>query len=228
MLNKLKWCILLLGGLAFLIVGFCIAKAAEPYRQIKAELSSAPSLDSYPPLVVKAVLLAEDPLFLESSRTETLRRIFQVFSYRSGQKLQGSTITGQLVRGVNTFQQYRRLNEITVSVVVDILWTKSQILSAYLGKVYLGSSVDVPIRGFRMASYLYYGKPLESLGVAEIAMLAALIKGPSFYSPIISPERALKRRATVLQSLKESGAITQSQFIEAIKSPLPYVDLRIQ
>lgn len=221
MLHILKWFTLLLEVLAFSLAGFCIVVALEPYGQITAELRSAPSLDTYPPLVVKAVLVAEDPLFLDSSRTETLRRVFQVFSYRPGQKLQGATITGQLVRNSITFQRYRILNDISVSVAVDALWSKNQILSTYLGKVFLGSSADGPIRGFRKASYLYYGKPLESLGVAEVALLAGLVKGPSVYSPIIHPERALDRRATVLQSLKESGAISESQFNEAIKSPLP-------
>jgi penicillin-binding protein 1B len=225
MLRILKWFTLLLGVLAFLLAGFCIVVAVEPYHQVTAELRSAPSLDTYPPLVVKALLVAEDPLFLDSSRAETLSRVFQIFSYKPGQKLQGATITGQLVRNAITFQRYRILNDISVAVAVDALWSKNQILSTYLGKVYLGSSANGPIRGFRKASYLYYGKPLESLGIAEVALLAGLVKGPSFYSPIIRPERALDRRTTVLQSLKESGDITESQFNEAIKSPLPTEDL---
>jgi len=215
-----KWFTLLLGGLAFLLSGFCLVVAIDPYRQISAELGAAACLDTYPPLLVKAVLLAEDPLFLDSSSTETLRRVFQVFSYRSGRKLEGATITGQLVRTSLTSRRYRILNELSVSVAVDTIWSKQQILATYLGKVCLGISANGPIYGFRQAAYFYYGKPLEALAVAELALLAALARGPSYYSPVTNPEHAFDRRAAVLQSLKDSGAISDSQFNQAIKSPL--------
>lgn len=221
MLSALKWFTVVLAALIFSLVGFCVIVAIEPYRQVTTELHAAPPLDTYPPLVVTAVLVAVDPEFLESPRTEAIRRLFQALYFTPGEMLKGSTLTGQLIRSTIVTLRYRHINELSVTTAVDALWPKNQILSAYLGKVYLGTNASGPIYGFKKASSAYFQKPLESLSVAEVALLAALIRGPSYFSPIQHPERALQRRANVLQSLKDRGAITESQFNEAVRSPIP-------
>ena len=97
----------------------------------------------------------------------------------------------------------RKLNEILISLRIERVISKDDILELYLNKIYLGNRSY----GFAAASKVYYGKPVAELNLAEAAMLAGLPKAPSRYNPIVNPERALVRRNYVLRRLDELGWI---------------------
>ncbi len=135
-----------------------------------------------------------------------------------------STITMQVAR--NTFltdratgsrSLGRKLLELRVSRLLEEALTKDQILALYLNAIYLGNGVF----GVEGASRDLFGKRVRDLNVAEGALLAALPKGPSVYTPRRNPGRALARRNLVLSLMREEGYLTDAAVARATKVPLP-------
>jgi len=98
-----------------------------------------------------------------------------------------------------------------------------QILENYLNEIYLGQRGARGVFGVAEASDFYFGKNPRDLSVPEAALLAGLIRAPNAYSPFSAPERALKRRNTVLRLLLEVGEIDQATYDAAVASPLGVV-----
>jgi penicillin-binding protein 1B len=218
-MHFLKWTAIGLTLVVLSLFSYCIVVTVEPYSEVAAKLRAAPAI-SDPPLAAQAALAAEDPRFLQSSRVATLQRLAQIFFHEPGQPFKGASISTQLVRNVLGSRR-TLIGEVGTALAIDALWSKERVLSAYLREVHLGQSSNDPAIGFEAASLRYFRKPLRSLSVADMALLAGLIKGPSYYSPFKRPDRALERRASVLESLKQSGVITEQQFNEANRAPLP-------
>lgn len=227
-LRILKWLLISAFAFVFALIAYSVAISIEPYRQVTAKLQSAPPLETFPRHLVQAVLVAEDPGFLQGSRLETLCR-FCPWCSQSGQRGSGISITAHLVLQIVHRSEFGRkrskgreiVNVFWASIPVDALWSKERVLSAYLNEVNLGVADSVPLYGMYEASQFYFGKAVASLSLGEASLLAGLIKGPSFFSPLKRPERAQKRRAQVLERLKTHGDISDAEFEEAMKSPLP-------
>ncbi|MBP9691431.1 penicillin-binding protein [Candidatus Woesebacteria bacterium] len=128
----------------------------------------------------------------------------------------GSTLTQQLVKSAlltpeRTIQ--RKIKEIILAVWVEQLFTKDEILEMYLNQVpYGGSSY-----GISQAAKTYYNKKPQDLTLDEAALLAGLPQAPTSYSPHTNPDRAKKRRDTVLRSMNEQAYITEDQLNKALK-----------
>jgi penicillin-binding protein 1A len=101
-------------------------------------------------------------------------------------------------------------------VWLETKFSKKQILSLYLNRVYFGEGAY----GIEAASQRYFNKPASKLSVGEAALLAGLMKGPSRYSPVSSTERAQTRANVVLNKMVETHAITPEQRAEAITHPV--------
>ena len=164
--------------------------------------------DEVPELMVQAVLAAEDDRFFEHPGVDyqgLLRAAFYLL--RTGEKGQGgSTITMQVARNFFLSREktyLRKLNEIMLALKIEDELTKEDILALYLNKIYLGNRAY----GVGAAAQIYYGKPVDDLSVAQMAMIAGLPKAPSRYNPIINPARALLRRNYVLGRMHELGFI---------------------
>lgn len=146
---------------------------------------------------------------------------------RAGRAVQGgSTITQQLVR--NFFltlerRWSRKINEAFMALLLEAHYSKEEILEAYLNEVHLGQDGGRAIHGFGLASQFYFNKPLSELQAQEIALLIALVKGPSYYNPRRNPERARERRDLVLGILADAGYLTPADYQTAIKKPLGVV-----
>jgi penicillin-binding protein 1A len=173
-----------------------------------------------PTTMVQAFLAAEDDRFFVHPGVDyqgLLRAAFKLLV--TGERRQGgSTITMQVARNffLSSKKTYaRKLNEIFLSLKIERLLTKQEILELYLNKIYLGQRAY----GVGAASMIYYGKPVEKLELYEIAMIAGLPKAPSRYNPISDPERALIRRDYVLGRLHKLGQISQDEYIQAINTP---------
>lgn len=109
----------------------------------------------------------------------------------------------------------RKLNEIFLALKIEQQLSKNQVLELYLNKIYLGNRAY----GVAAAAQVYYGKPLDELNLAQLAMIAGLPKAPSRYNPVINPSRALIRRDYVLGRMLELGFISESDMRFARAQP---------
>jgi penicillin-binding protein 1A len=109
----------------------------------------------------------------------------------------------------------RKIQETLLAIQIERHYSKQQIFAMYCNQIYLSHGNY----GFEAASEYYFGRPVGKLTVSEAALLAALIRGPS-YSPILHPKRALARRNFVLERMARVGKITQTQAQQAIAEPL--------
>lgn len=182
-------------------------------------------LDQVPPLLPKTLILVEDRDFY-SNIGISFRGIFRAAAadLLAGHIVQGaSTLTQQLVK--NLFLSDRRsfarkIKEALMSILLERHVSKDQILQAYLNEVYLGQEGPRAIHGFGLASKFYFNKPLAELQPHEVAMLVAIVKGPSYYNPRRSPKRVLARRNLVLRMMQRVGYLTPTQAAHEIQAPL--------
>ena len=178
--------------------------------------------DEIPSVLKDAVLAAEDSRFYEHPGYD-LRSIARaaVRNLEAGEVTQGgSTITQQYVK--NTFFKSaprtfkRKARELRLAIEIERRYTKDEILDRYLNTVYLGQGAY----GVKVASKVYFGHGLKLMTLKEAALLAAVIKAPSFYDPRDHPKRALVRRNYVLGRLVELNKIDQATADKAKKAPL--------
>ncbi|MBY4678299.1 penicillin-binding protein 1B [Marinobacterium arenosum] len=138
----------------------------------------------------------------------------------------GSTLTQQLVKNFYLTSERslaRKLLELPMAILLDLHYDKDEILEAYLNEVYLGQSGNRAIHGFGLASQYYFAQPIRELQLHQVALLAGLVKGPSYYDPRRNPARAKRRRDLVLKVLADQGVISQQQMAQAQSQPLGVV-----
>ncbi|MCW8831143.1 MAG: penicillin-binding protein 1A [Gammaproteobacteria bacterium] len=195
-------------------------------------------LDEIPEMMQQAFLAAEDNRFYEHGGVDyqgILRAVINLI--KTGERGQGgSTITMQLARNFYLSKEKtytRKINEIFLAFKIEGELSKQQILELYLNKIYLGRRAY----GVAAASQIYYGRELEELSIAQIAMIAGLPKAPSTYNPIVNPERALTRRNYVLSRMhalefitdeiyeqEKQAGITAERRLSLIEVQAPYVN----
>jgi penicillin-binding protein 1A len=176
--------------------------------------------EDIPEPLVHAFLAAEDRRFFEHGGLDVrgLARAI-VANLRSGTVVQGgSTITQQVAKTFLTHEQTiaRKLREAILSVRVEARLSKEQILEIYLNKIFLGHGAY----GVAAAASRYFDKPLSQLTLAECAMIAGLARAPSRYSPVVSLESAMRRRAVVLEDMVEAGYIDAAARDAAAAEPM--------
>jgi penicillin-binding protein 1A len=177
--------------------------------------------NEFPPTLREAIISIEDKGFERNWGVNLLRAVSAAYAdVHSGSRAQGSsTLTMQLARNLFLSAQKtygRKLQEIFLSVQIERRFTKPQIFALYANQIYLGHGTY----GFEAASEFYFSKHVRDLNLQESALLAALPKGPEYYSPLRNPERALRRRNLVLNEMLEDGKITLDQANAAKAAPL--------
>jgi 1A family penicillin-binding protein len=173
-------------------------------------------LESIAPTLRDAIIAIEDQRFYDHSGVDIVRvGGAALANFREGRRAEGaSTITQQLARlsFLNFEKTYtRKLQEVILATVLDAEYSKDQLLELYLNKVYFGSG----LYGAEAAARGYFGKPASELTVAEAALLAGLVKAPSNYAPTVNKERAIARRAVVLNQMYSMGAIDKNTLEKA-------------
>lgn len=177
------------------------------------------SLEQTPYTLINAVLSSEDDRFYEHRGIDLSGLARAALSnMRSGATQQGaSTITMQVARNffLTPEKTYiRKLREVLLSFKLEQILTKDEILHLYLNKIFLGHRAY----GFGAAAEVYYGRELNQLTLAELAMLAGLPKAPSTNNPLRNPERAVSRRNYVLGRMFELGHINEADYQDAISA----------
>jgi penicillin-binding protein 1B len=135
----------------------------------------------------------------------------------------GSTLTQQLVKSyfLNSRQTMgRKVREALMAIALEAHFTKADLMNAYINEIYLGQDGDRAVHGFGLASQFYFGKPLGEIDLAELSLLVALVRGPSYYDPRHHPERALARRALVLKLMTDLKVISPQDAANANSRPL--------
>ena len=171
-----------------------------------------------------AVTSIEDKRYYSHLGIDPIRIIGSfVRNLRAGHITQGgSTITQQLIK-LSVFstkkedQTYKRkIQEILLALQIEREFSKEQILTYYLNKVYMANNTY----GFGTAANYYFGKELKELTIPQLALLAGMPQAPSSYDPYAHPEQAQERSDIVLQSMKDNGKLTDAQLQEAKATPI--------
>lgn len=172
------------------------------------------TVEDLPPYVVNAFLAVEDRRFYQHSGIDFIglarATVRNVYAHRIVQG--GSTLTQQLAKNMlmsNGFytvtdRSYKRkFQELILAIKLEATFSKSEILTLYLNRVYFGAGTF----GIDAASRRYFHKPGKQLSLFEAAILAGLLKAPSRYSPLGSPQRSIERGKTVLKAMETAGFI---------------------
>lgn len=188
--------------------------------------ADAPPVDlsTVPEYVPQAVLAIEDRKFYKHWGFDFFgigRAI--VVNLQAGRTVQGaSTLTQQLAKNLFLSSDQnlkRKAQELLLSIWLESRFTKDEILSLYLARVYFGAGAY----GIEEASERYFNKEPANLTISEAALLAGLLKAPSRYSPVSSTTRAAERATIVLDVMERENVITHEQRLQAVRQPLRFV-----
>lgn len=178
-----------------------------------------------PPLVRDAIVSVEDRRFFEHGGINYVRLVegllTPIVKHRRMQG--GSTLTMQMARSLfltNERSAGRKIAEMMIAIVLEHRFTKEQILEIYMNQVDLGQRGSFNIRGFGEASLAYFGKDIASLNLPQAALLAGIANGPTYFSPMRHPDRAVQRRNIVLRAMFENHVIDKEALATAEAAPL--------
>ena len=176
--------------------------------------------EELPDYLLKAFLSTEDRRFYDHAGVDVRGALRAALANaRSGEIVEGgSTITQQLAKNLflSPEQTYeRKIREALLALRLEGHYSKNEILSLYLNRIYLGAGAY----GIESAARTYFGKSAREVTLAEAAMLAGLPKAPSTYAPTQNPLGAARRAATVVDNLLETGEITPFEAREARQNP---------
>lgn len=182
-------------------------------------------LEAVSPHLVTAIVAIEDQRFYDHGGVDMVRiGGALVANLREGRRAQGgSTLTQQLARQsfLTLDKTYRRkFQEALLAWRIERTHSKEQILELYLNKMYFGAG----LYGAEAAALGYFGKSARDLSIGEAALIAGLVKSPSTMAPTVSLERAVARRNVVLQAMRGTGVIDQSDYDRAREAPVTLND----
>ncbi|WP_350656521.1 penicillin-binding protein 1B [Psychrobacter sp. S1-30-MNA-CIBAN-0213] len=190
------------------------------------------SLDDVPQPLIDALIATEDRGFYEHKGVSIRGIARAVLNNFSGGSMQGgSTITQQLIKNfyLNSDRTLKRkANEALMAVLLELHYSKDEILQTYLNEIYLGQNGNRSINGFGLASQFYFNQPLNELRLDQQAMLVGMAKGPSVYNPRRHPNDSKARRDIVLNNMLEMGSISQEDYDKALEKPLGVVDKPVE
>lgn len=185
--------------------------------------------EKIPDLFVNTLLLMEDRNYYHHQGVSpfAILRAF-IVNMQAGRTVQGgSTLTQQLAKNLFLTQErslWRKFQEAYIALLMDYKYSKDVLLEAYLNQVYLAQNGQTGIYGIGLASDFYFSRPINELRIEQIALLVAIIKGPSYYNPRRNPERAISRRDLVLRKMVESNLISKADYQYAVADSLNLSD----
>ncbi|TCS36947.1 penicillin-binding protein 1A [Paucimonas lemoignei] len=179
-------------------------------------------LNEISPYVVKALIATEDHRFYEHHGLDFKRTASSIVHTLRGNPQGGSTLTQQLAR--NLYPEEigrersinRKIKELITALKIELTYTKDEILVTYLNTMpFLYNAF-----GIEMGARTYFDKPAAKLNVLESATLIGMLKGTSYYNPVLNPERAQHRRNVVLSQMLKRGVLGQAEFDKLKNRPL--------
>ncbi|MGT2895868.1 penicillin-binding protein PBP1A [Streptococcus entericus] len=188
-----------------------------------AEKRESVTADNIPLNLVNAVTAIEDHRFFKHRGVDVYRILGSIWHNLNNDSLQGgSTLDQQLIKlayfSTESSDQTikRKIQEIWLSLQMEKQYTKQEILTFYVNKVFMGNGNY----GMLTASKAYFGKDLKDLTTAQVALLAGIPQAPSQYNPYVNPEAAQERRNIVLGQMLRYEHITQEEYDQAVATPI--------
>ncbi len=179
--------------------------------------------DNIPLNLVNAITSIEDKRFFKHRGIDVYRILGAAFNnFTSSSTQGGSTLDQQLIKlayfSTSESDQTlkRKAQEAWLALQMERKYTKEEILTFYINKVYMGNGNY----GMLTAAKSYYGKDLKDLSIAQLALLAGIPQAPSQYDPYTNPDAAQSRRDTVLAEMYENGNITKDEYDTAVATPV--------
>jgi len=179
------------------------------------------AFDDIPQDFIAALLAAEDDNFANHYGVDVkslMRAATQLL--KTGQiQTGGSTITMQVAKNYFLTSERsfsRKINEILLALQIERELSKNEILELYVNKIYLGNRAY----GIEAAAQVYYGKSIDELTLAQLAMIAGLPKAPSAFNPLVNPERSKERRDWILGRMYRLGSIDEARWQQALAEPV--------
>ncbi len=176
------------------------------------------SINALPKYVPNAIVAIEDRRFYKHCGVDFIGILRAAYTNIVHKKIVqgGSTLTQQLAKNLFLSQDRslkRKIQEFILALWLEKKFTKKQILSIYLNRVYFGSCAY----GIDAAAFRFYGKKAKQLTLYEAAKLAGTLKAPSLYSPFYNPVKSDQRAETILACMVDEGYITKSEMQEALQ-----------
>ncbi|MBI5276686.1 MAG: transglycosylase domain-containing protein [Burkholderiales bacterium] len=174
------------------------------------------------PNVINALVATEDHRFYDHHGFDFKRTVVALANTLGGDRQGGSTITQQLARNLypeevgRDVTVTRKVKELITALKIEAVYSKNEILETYLNTVpFLYNAY-----GIEMAARTYFDKSAKKLDVVEAATLVGMLKGTSYYNPVLAPDRAVTRRNTVLAQMVKYGKLPKAQFEVLARKPL--------
>ncbi|MDP2853778.1 MAG: PBP1A family penicillin-binding protein [Smithellaceae bacterium] len=191
----------------------------------KLESRHQVTLSAISPYLQNAVIASEDAHFYSHFGIDILAIGRAFFANLKEQRFAegGSTITQQLAKNFFLSPQKtvaRKLREAELAVVLELRYSKKQILEMYLNKIYLGQTGSALIYGVEDAASIYFSKHAQNLSLEEAALLAGIIRAPNRYNLVRNPRAAKERRDKVLSRMQKLGMIQEDQARRAANTPV--------
>ncbi len=185
-------------------------------------------LEDLPPLLGEILIAVEDRNFVRHhgiSLSGIARAAWA--NLAAGRVVQGgSTLTQQLIKNFYLTRErslQRKAQEAIMALLLELHYSKAEILQTYVNEVYLGQSGPRAVHGFALGAQHYFRQPLRELTTSQLALLVGVVKGASYYNPWRHPERALERRNLVLQIMANEGLISAAELQRAQREALGIV-----
>jgi penicillin-binding protein 1A len=179
-------------------------------------------LDKVSPSVVQALIATEDHRFWQHHGIDMQRTAASVVHTLAGNRQGGSTITQQLARNLYPDEigraptMHRKVKEAITALKIEAVYSKKEILETYLNTVpFLYNAF-----GIEMAARTYFDKSAGELDVLESATLIGMLKGTSYYNPVLNPDRARERRNVVLAQMAKRGVLAPARAKALALQPL--------
>ena len=192
------------------------------YTTLSEERRIPVNIDKIPKHVQKAFIAIEDNRFYEHGGIDYRGTARALVSTLSGREVQGgSTITQQLAKNAFLTQErsiIRKIKEAFIAKELEHKYTKDEILSMYLNRIYFGQGAY----GIESASMYYFDKHVQNLDIAEAATLAAIPKSPNYYNPFENPQESKKRQELVIDQMVKYGFINAEQAAQAKAKKMVY------
>ena len=172
------------------------------------------SIETYPTEMVNMLLLVEDQSFFQHWGVDfkEIVRVFYGYLFEDKDIRGASTITQQLIKNTLLSSDKtlsRKIDEALMAMLMELNYDKNYILKRYMNTVYLAQQGSMAVHGFASASQFYFNKRAEDLDLREMAILVALLKGPSYYHPVSHPDRLNKRVDMILSMHNKYKKIIQ-------------------
>ncbi|HUY27736.1 MAG TPA: PBP1A family penicillin-binding protein [Candidatus Binataceae bacterium] len=182
-------------------------------------------LNQIPPLLIDAILAAEDHRFYEHHGVDFVRILKAAAVDLASRRIQqgGSTLTQQLMKNfflTNQRSYKRKLTEALMAYIAERKYSKDEILENYINDIYLGRRGQEGIYGVWEASEYYFSKDPRDLSIAEMATIAGMISSPNRLNPLRHPQDSQKRRNEVLASMLQDGYVSKAAYDDAVSEPM--------